>query len=339
MTAPAGWYPDPESDEQLRWWDGEAWSDRRTPRSVTERVLPSQVAGPGADDEVSIAPWRDAPPPVQSWRSAPEPSRSGEAAAGYAVGPGYAPAAAGAVGEPVARRPIGIGDALLIIAAWFGGQVAGGLIGGVVIVVTGGDLEDPGVLAAVALASLLVSLIGVVGLLRLRLGSWARVTGERRANGWLTAGAFVVGALAPIVIGLGTDALARLMELQVPDAPSQDILAGLADASGLVVVLTAIVVVAIAPVVEELVFRRGLFAALDSRMPTVVAVMLSAAIFAAIHVELFLAGTFGLLQVGGLFLLGVLFAVLYRVSSSSWPSIAAHAGFNLVGVIAVVVAF
>ncbi|MBF8194028.1 DUF2510 domain-containing protein, partial [Nonomuraea sp. K274] len=24
---PAGWYPDPYGDPQLRWWDGDQWTD------------------------------------------------------------------------------------------------------------------------------------------------------------------------------------------------------------------------------------------------------------------------------------------------------------------------
>jgi hypothetical protein len=28
---PAGWYPDPDSPGIVRWWDGEAWTERRAP--------------------------------------------------------------------------------------------------------------------------------------------------------------------------------------------------------------------------------------------------------------------------------------------------------------------
>lgn len=31
MTAPTGWYPDPEHPYTLRWWDGHAWTEFRAP--------------------------------------------------------------------------------------------------------------------------------------------------------------------------------------------------------------------------------------------------------------------------------------------------------------------
>ena len=33
---PAGWHPDPSAPGQLRWWDGQTWTDHRAP-------LPAQV--------------------------------------------------------------------------------------------------------------------------------------------------------------------------------------------------------------------------------------------------------------------------------------------------------
>jgi len=34
MLPPAGWYTDPYGAEQLRWWDGEVWTEREWPTAV-----------------------------------------------------------------------------------------------------------------------------------------------------------------------------------------------------------------------------------------------------------------------------------------------------------------
>lgn len=42
---PAGWYPDPEHTQRLRWWDGLDWTDiRRAPPSDAELVAAEQNA-------------------------------------------------------------------------------------------------------------------------------------------------------------------------------------------------------------------------------------------------------------------------------------------------------
>ena len=32
-TAPAGWYPDPQAADQMRYWDGAGWTAHVQPRS------------------------------------------------------------------------------------------------------------------------------------------------------------------------------------------------------------------------------------------------------------------------------------------------------------------
>lgn len=40
----AGWYPDPESAGQERWWNGTAWADDRRPVQVVAPPMPHQQA-------------------------------------------------------------------------------------------------------------------------------------------------------------------------------------------------------------------------------------------------------------------------------------------------------
>src|SRR5690625_3591908 len=38
MSVPAGWYPDPQVPNQIRWWDGERWSDHVAPHVKKDYV-------------------------------------------------------------------------------------------------------------------------------------------------------------------------------------------------------------------------------------------------------------------------------------------------------------
>ncbi len=89
-------------------------------------------------------------------------------------------------------------------------------------------------------------------------------------------------------------------------------------------VLMLILVGVIAPVVEEVLFRGLLYRWLRFRLPLILAVLFSAAIFSAAHVILPLMPV--------LFVIGVLLALAYEFSGSLWLPILLHAMQNSLAV-------
>jgi membrane protease YdiL (CAAX protease family) len=95
--------------------------------------------------------------------------------------------------------------------------------------------------------------------------------------------------------------------------------------------LLALLVVCVAPVVEELVFRGVLLSGLASRMHVGWAILVSAVIFGCAHLPDF---RFAWYPVPALILLGLVSGWLRVRSRSLWPSITLHATNNLVAAIA-----
>src|SRR5262245_60770602 len=61
MNADAGWYPDPSQRHELRYWDGNSWSDHVADRGVTSQDPPyasTPVAVPAAS-VATFAPVND----------------------------------------------------------------------------------------------------------------------------------------------------------------------------------------------------------------------------------------------------------------------------------------
>lgn len=89
-------------------------------------------------------------------------------------------------------------------------------------------------------------------------------------------------------------------------------------------VLTAITVVVIAPLTEELFMRGMLFGWLRGRYGVRVGLLVSAVIFGAAH--------FNLLLLPGLICSGLIFGILYERTGSLAPSMVAHATHNLISI-------
>lgn len=92
---------------------------------------------------------------------------------------------------------------------------------------------------------------------------------------------------------------------------------------------TAFSVVAVAPVVEEIIFRGVVFRGIRARWPLLPALMVTGLLFAGFH----LSGP----QLIPLAVIGALFSYAYERTGSLWSSIVAHAGLNAMWLIAALI--
>ncbi|MGH2979109.1 MAG: lysostaphin resistance A-like protein, partial [Solirubrobacterales bacterium] len=106
------------------------------------------------------------------------------------------------------------------------------------------------------------------------------------------------------------------------DPPSEQLPTGLdkADENLLLAVATGMLLVAVAPLAEEIFFRGFLYQAFRNSFGVLPGALLSAVIFGAIHLEFF--------KLVQLAILGVILALLFEKTKSLWPPIILHAVNN-----------
>ncbi|MEX2532698.1 MAG: type II CAAX endopeptidase family protein [Nitriliruptoraceae bacterium] len=104
----------------------------------------------------------------------------------------------------------------------------------------------------------------------------------------------------------------------------QSLLPSPSDSLGVVLVL-AVLVIVVAPITEELLFRGVLFASLRRKIGMHPAALLSGAVFAMVHVEVLASQP---LALGGLTLAGVLLAYAFHYTKSLHVAIVMHAVYN-----------
>ncbi len=74
MAPIAGWYDDPRDAQQLRYWDGAAWTDHVTAREQAPTVPQWQYPGaPPAQQQT----WQYGAPAQQVWQQAPQVAKTG----------------------------------------------------------------------------------------------------------------------------------------------------------------------------------------------------------------------------------------------------------------------
>lgn len=211
-------------------------------------------------------------------------------------------------------------------AAFVSLTVALSLLAGALAVAIGEAGWDPAVHAlavGAVLGGVYVVTLGVVRAASAGSGvPFAKAVGVAGppGRGWyaIAASAAICGWLFALVFMIALRALGF-------EAPRDDLaLFGLMPEGFLGVAIMATVVIVVAPIAEEIVYRGVLLGALERRWGRTAGLVVSALVFSAVHGSV--AGFVPLAVVGGLM------GWLYRASGSLRVAIVAHALFNAMGV-------
>lgn len=219
----------------------------------------------------------------------------------------------------------------------FGLWASFGVAGGAITLTLGGGLlaaalrELPGedvraiAMGAALAAPYVLTLVGVWLLSAARGDSLSDTMGLKRVPIAATLSfGFAVAVAARMFAGLWGIVLQGLgVELPGSDIDPTTLL----PSGALGIALTLAIACVLAPVAEELVFRGVLFPAVATRWGVRAGVIVSSALFAAVHVYLF--------AIPPIFVLAVVLARLYARSGTLWLPIAVHAFFNGIGLAAV----
>jgi membrane protease YdiL (CAAX protease family) len=236
-----------------------------------------------------------------------------------------------------ARPPVrwGLPDVGL---AWLAGLVAALISGSVVAGAAGVPSDRVGDDIGVLLASVIGQGVGIVGALWLvarikgraglaDFGLVARLPGGRwsRVLAWLLGGVALQIVIVPFL---------QVIVNVHGKVESQDVVKQFERARGPSLVVFALLVVTVAPLAEELLFRGALLRALMRRTTPAWAAFGSALAFAAVHP--LSSPTIGsVIAVPGLFALGLVSAAVAIRTGNLSASILLHAGFNLLTAITV----
>jgi uncharacterized protein len=225
-----------------------------------------------------------------------------------------------------------------VALAWLAGLVAARISGSVVASAAGVPADRVGDDLGVLLSSVIGQAVGMVGALwfvaRAKgrgsladFGLVARLPGGRwpRALAWLLGGVALQVVILPFL---------QVLVNVHGKVETQDVVEQFERARGPNLVLFAVLVVTVAPLAEELLFRGALLRALMRRTTPAWAAFGSALAFAAVH-PLSSPEIGSLIAVPGLFALGLVSAGVAIRTGNLSASILLHAGFNLLTAIAV----
>lgn len=224
-------------------------------------------------------------------------------------------------------------DSLRILLLWFTGYVAGSLASVVALFATGRGGTSADELPVWVIGVSVAAMWGVYVAVFPRLLQFEDQPPSRTFRTWFTARDVYIGVPAGI---LGQLVLVNAVNWPLskffPDTFSFDDVSqrakDLADtAPGAWMIVLVLIVVVGAPIVEEIVYRGSLHTNLVAASGTAVGLVLTAAVFAAIHLEP--------IEFPGLFVFALLLGVLRQWSGTLGMPIVAHMAFNATGLILV----
>ncbi|NIJ40447.1 membrane protease YdiL (CAAX protease family) [Parvibaculum indicum] len=231
-------------------------------------------------------------------------------------------------------------DAFIIIAATLVGQFLGVIGYGAVLYLTGdGTVQDllwkiqhdpfrNHMVVVSGFCGYLAMLLWIVHLLRGRRITPSGIGLVRAGGGWFALVLLLFFALKGLSVWLMTFLDEATIEA------SYRTMDGLVGKETLWAAGSALLVVAIAPFLEEVAFRGALYQGLSRHMPRLVAAGIATLGFAAIHLQYALAGgVVAVVTTAQVLLLGAALMFLYMKSRSLWPGIALHALNNGVSLI------
>jgi membrane protease YdiL (CAAX protease family) len=263
------------------------------------------------------------------------------------------PAVPTATAQPVEKRPgvwSGLGIVALYFLLQFGLGILFGVIAGFVLVfkaafdaglhqrappdakaVMQALMANPDTRVVFIVATIAAAAVVMILLIRQFWGlQWSRAdlpgfgfTPPAKKHAYLIA--VLLGAAVLLLGGPLTHLLAGHQEV------NQDVSLLAGNVSIGMRLLLALLVVCVAPFVEELVFRGVLLSGLASRMPIGWAMLASAVVFGCVHLPDF---KFAWYPVPALVILGLASAWLRVRTRSLWPSITLHATNNFIAAVA-----
>jgi len=205
-----------------------------------------------------------------------------------------------------------LGKSLLYLLFFLAVQLLAGIVYAALAVAGGADAGSMlGGAETAVLLSYLLTAAAILLWFRLRHKPLGEAAGLRRCSGWTAAfSAFAaLGLFVAINLALALLPEAWLIAYNADMAPIAS--------TGL---LTALSIVVMGPLAEELVFRGIIQTRLERAMPVWAAVVLQAVLFGVTH------GT--PVQMAYAFLMGLVFGLLRSRTGSILPGLAAHAAFN-----------